>query len=107
MRSLLVIGGQWQQQPNKVDKNKVTGIFSSSNDTQWAPTGSVVVHDGFQPTVNQKVNPRMWHTSLFIENFGGAHIPTHLHKCHCPWLGSRQWQPQGLLFACAVHWIKM
>ena len=52
MRSPLVIGGQWQQQPNKVDKNKVTGIFSGSNDTQRAPTGSVVVHDVSQPTVN-------------------------------------------------------
>ena len=42
----------------------------------------------------------------FIENFGGACMRSHSHMHHCPLLGSCQWQPWGLPFACAMHWVK-
>ena len=30
----------------------------------------------------------------------------HAQSCHCPLLGSCQWWPWGLPFACTTHWIK-
>ena len=41
-------------------QNNLTGnYFISLDDTGWVPTGSVVVHNVFQPMVSQKLSPRV------------------------------------------------
>ena len=84
---------------NQIRQTKIrwlVNIFSSLNQM----LGSVVVHDVSQPTANQRVS------IPFIENFGGVHMHSQSHTCHCPLPCSCQWWPWGLPFACTTYLVK-